>query len=199
MNEITYVRCFTVFGRKDLQKPDVLNARKLRTQFYYALLMEFWSNHAKNRVCVWRGGGGGWGWGACGSLLVFLRFKNLKAVVSFWLETIKNTFQIAIIFIGVAGCLRCNWFIGYGSLQWWSGAVYKCSFSAVFFLWGILRSRMSLRKPVTSMLLIIFSTPTCDDRGETHLPHNHNWNKLNDQQLFLSRSDMWCIPPTKVF
>lgn len=85
-----------VFGRKDLQKPDLLNAQKLRIQFRYALLVEFCSNHAKNRA-----------WG-CGSPLAFLRFKNLEVVVSFGLETIKNTFQTVIVSIGVAGCLRCS-------------------------------------------------------------------------------------------
>lgn len=39
-----------VFGRKDLQKPDLLNAQKLRIQFRYALLVEFCFNHAKNRA-----------------------------------------------------------------------------------------------------------------------------------------------------
>lgn len=80
-----------VFGRKDLQKPDLLNARKLRTQFRYALLVEFCSNHAKNRV-----------WG-CRSPLVFLRFKNLEVVVSFGLETLKKH-------IPNSHCIhRCSW------------------------------------------------------------------------------------------
>lgn len=77
-----------VFGRKDLQKPDLLNAQKLRAQFRYALLVECCQNHAKNSA-----------WG-CRSPLVFLRFKNLEVVTSFELETIKNTFHTVIVSTG---------------------------------------------------------------------------------------------------